>query len=74
MKRIVIGLVLGALMALSLATGASARTTGLGDLNQMLYPETVTTSAWSARLISLDNDFYPAANDAAFVSFSGRPY
>ena len=45
MKRIVIGMVLGALLALSLATGASARTIGLGDLNQMLYPETLTTSA-----------------------------
>jgi len=72
MKRIVIGLVLGALMALGLATGASARTITLEDLNAMLYPQPATLTAQAAHIAMLDSVLYPDASP--LTSFSGHPY
>jgi hypothetical protein len=66
MKRIVIVLVLGSLLALSVASGAAAKQVIVGQLNGEVYPDSASTltvidqgSRLSARLRAIDAIFYP---------------
>ena len=66
MKRILIGLALGSLLALNVASVAAASIISLGQLDGVLYPDTQTSltvidtgSRQSARLRALDAVFYP---------------
>lgn len=66
MKRILIGLIFGSVLALNVASVAAARIVDLGQLDAELYPDTHTSrsvidtrSDWSARLRAIDAVFYP---------------
>lgn len=66
MKRILIGLILGSVLALNLASLAAARISDLGLLDSEPYPDTPssltvidTGSRQSARLRAIDAEFYP---------------
>ena len=66
MKRILIALVLGSLLALNVASVAAAKVISLGQLNAELYPDAGSTrtvidagSRLSARLRAIDSVFYP---------------
>ena len=66
MKRIVIVLVLGALLALSVASGAAAKQVIVGQLNSEVYPNSASMltvidqgSRLSAHLRMIDAIFYP---------------
>lgn len=66
MKRILIALVLGSLLALGVASVASAKVIGIGQLNGESYTDTVSTrtvidagSRQLARLRAIDATFYP---------------
>lgn len=66
MKRILIALALGSLLALNVVSVAAARSISLGQLDSELYPDNQTTltvidtgSRQSARLRAIDAVFYP---------------
>ena len=66
MKRILIGLILGSVLALNLASLATAKVIDVGQLGSELYPGTDssltvidTGSRQSARLRAIDAEFYP---------------
>ena len=66
MKRNVIALVLGSLLALSVASGAAAKQVIVGQLNGEVYPDSASTltvidqgSRLSARLRAIDAVLYP---------------
>jgi len=65
MKRIVIALVLGSLLALSMASGAAAKQVIVGQLTGEVYPDNASTltvidqgSRLSAHLRAIDAIFY----------------